>query len=160
MEINVGMWVRYFSNTTNRAQGWSALGQISAVHTDRDGVITSVDVSSHTGGCLGLPVRDIACAVTEEDLAEIRFATMVRAAVDWTYLQVISGGIGRKSVLDSWLMQKFSIDAYTARQISNAVTAGPIYFTIGNGGAEWQAHTAGRDAPRLADYPDFVIEPL
>jgi len=91
-------------------------------------------------------------------LTESRWNEILQAAVDWQYLVVKAGGMARKSDCESWLIKRYSIEAYTARQITNTITSGPIYFYCGRDGTQWQTLTAGRPAPRAEDYPDIDYE--
>lgn len=91
-------------------------------------------------------------------LSEEQYNKILQAAVDWQYLVVKAGGMARKSDCEAWLMPRFSIDHYTARQITNTITGGPRYFLCGSGGVEWQEWVAGRPAPNAEDYPDIDYE--
>jgi endogenous inhibitor of DNA gyrase (YacG/DUF329 family) len=88
--------------------------------------------------------------LTEEDYEKIK-----NAAIDWQYLVAIGGGMARKSDCEAWLTQRFGIDGYTGRTITNAITEGPINFYCGSEGTEW---VLSRPAPRIEDYPDITFE--
>lgn len=88
-------------------------------------------------------------------LTEERWNEILRAAIDWQYLIVLSHGVARKSDCEAWLMPRFGIDHYTARQITNTITGGPRYFLCGSDGVEWREWEAHRPAPKPEDYPDI-----
>ena len=89
------------------------------------------------------------------DLTPEKFNEILRAAVDWQYLIVQSGGMARKSDCEAWLMPRYNIDHFTARQITNCITGGPRYFVCSRDGVEWLERAAGRPAPKPEDYPDI-----
>lgn len=93
-------------------------------------------------------------ATAAADLALERFEAMKQAYIDWQYLVVVGGGIARKSDGEAWLMARYGIDDYRARQITNQVTDGPTYFTISREGVEW---VANRPAPMAEQYPEIVF---
>lgn len=103
------------------------------------------------GAAVHAPARQLSSA----DITPELFDEILRAAVDWQYLIVLSGGMARKSDCEAWLTMHFGIDTYTGRQITNTITSGPFYFVIGGDGVRWQEWVAGRPAPRPEDYPDI-----
>lgn len=88
-------------------------------------------------------------------MTEERYNQIKRAAVDWQYLVAKAGGMARKSDCEAWLMPRFNIDHYTARQITNDITSGPVYFWCGREGTVWNEFVARRPAPKPEDYPDI-----
>lgn len=86
---------------------------------------------------------------------EQKYEQMKQAAIDWQYLVVLSGGIARKSDCEDWMMKRYGIDEYQARQITNQITDGPRYFTTSRDGVQWHEWTAHRPAPTLHQYPDI-----
>lgn len=92
------------------------------------------------------------------DIAAEKFEAMKEAYIDWQFLVVQAGGIARKSDGDAWLMQRYGIDEYRARQITNQVTEGPRYFMTSRDGVEWQEWTARRPAPTPEQYPGIEFE--
>ncbi len=90
--------------------------------------------------------------LTPEKYDEIK-----QAAIDWQYLVVVNHGMARKSDCEAWLMPRYGIDHYTARQITNDITSGDRYFLCGRDGVQWNQYVANRRAPTLEDYPDFVM---
>lgn len=89
------------------------------------------------------------------DIALEKFEAMKQAYIDWQYLVVQGGGIACKSDGEAWLMQRYGIDEYRARQITNQVTEGPRYFMVSREGVEWQEWTARRPAPTPEQYPEI-----
>ena len=78
---------------------------------------------------------------------------ILNAAEDWRYLIVQAGGMARKSDLDEWLMHRFNLTAYEARQCSNDCEYRHLqYFSILNDGVLWNERKAGRPAPTLEQY--------
>jgi hypothetical protein len=92
------------------------------------------------------------------DIALEKFEAMKEAYIDWQFLVVQGGGIARKSDGEAWLMQRYDIDEYRARQITNQVTEGPNYFMVSREGVEWQEWTARRPAPTPEQYPEIEFE--
>ena len=84
--------------------------------------------------------------MSEIDEKYQEFIDRVHMAEEWQYLAVKAGKIARKSDMDDWLMERYGIDAYDARRISNQVTEGlpgeRRPFVIGDGGARWLAERA------------------
>lgn len=85
------------------------------------------------------------------------FQNQKMAAVDWQYLVVKSGGMARKSELDAWLMRRYDIDAFSARNISNAIDVEHCWRIDAENHVSWDRTVAGRPEPRFIDYPDLKL---
>lgn len=82
---------------------------------------------------------------TEElDRQYQEFIARVHLAEEWIYLTVKAGRMARKSDLDAWLMKRYNLSEYDARQISNQTTEGlrgeRRPWAIGSDGIRWLAN--------------------
>ena len=72
-------------------------------------------------------------------------------AIDVQYLIVKAGGMANKTIVEDYLMQRYSLDHYTIREATNYVMD-KFYFR----GGQWYDWNAKRPAPKFEDHPGLA----
>ncbi len=80
----------------------------------------------------------------------------IQSAVDWQYLTALKGEAATKTELDTWLRERYGVDAITARNISNETDV-KRYFRATTEGLKWDEAKANRPAPTYAQYPELKV---
>jgi N12 class adenine-specific DNA methylase len=78
-----------------------------------------------------------------------------RAAMDWKYLTVASGGVASEDDLNGYLIAQFGLSEETARSVASSLD-GRDHFSVSAGGVIWNPQAAGRPVPHWSDHPELA----